>query len=73
MIDYLLIQSSFEGGSIPLIEALTCGTITIAPEIGLIPKSPYISYIVDDLDDLKLTDHNIDEIKFLSSWMNGFD
>ena len=39
-IDYLLVPSRIEGGPVPFMEALACGTMAIAPEIGVVPQFP---------------------------------
>jgi len=52
-IDYLLIPSLIEGGPVPFMEALACGTLSIAPPIGVIPEFPHIEYRTGDFDSLK--------------------
>lgn len=52
-IDYLLIPSLVEGGPVPFMEALACGTIAIAPQIGVIPQFPHIPYQTGNSDSLK--------------------
>ncbi len=52
-IDYLLIPSRLEGGPVPFMEALACGTLSIAPPIGVIPQFPHIPYKTGNIDDLK--------------------
>jgi len=51
-IDYLLVPSLYEGGPVPFMEALACGTMSIAPAIGVIPDFPHIEYKWNDLDSL---------------------
>lgn len=52
-IDLLLVPSRREGGPVPFFEALACGKLAIAPEIGAIPDYPHISYRVGDYESLK--------------------
>ena len=52
-IDYLLIPSLIEGGPVPFMEALACGTLSIAPPIGVIPQFPHIEYETGDITSLK--------------------
>lgn len=54
-IDYLLIPSIIEGGPVPFMEALACGTLSIAPPIGIIPQFPHVGYRTGDIDSLKAT------------------
>lgn len=54
-IDYLLIPAIKEGGPVPFMEALACGTMSIAPAIGVIPDFPYIHYEVGQIESLKKT------------------
>lgn len=73
-IDYLLVPSRIEGGPVPFMEALACGTMAIAPEIGVIPQFPHISYPVGDVSALKATlselaDEHIAQRAFLTSKM----
>lgn len=77
-IDYLLIPSRLEGGPVPFMEALACGTMAVAPEIGVIPQFPHISFPVGDLRALKnilleLADQHMLQRNFLSSQMRGID
>ena len=51
-IDYLLIPSLIEGGPVPFMEALACGTLSIAPNIGVIPEFTHIPYKRGDIDSL---------------------
>jgi hypothetical protein len=55
LIDYLLIPSRVEGGPVPVMEALACGKLSIAPPIGVIPSFPHIEYKTGDYEDLKKT------------------
>lgn len=58
-IDYLLIPSVREGGPVPFMEALACGTMSIAPAIGVIPDFPHIPYDVGSISSLKETIQNL--------------
>lgn len=77
-IDYLLVPSRVEGGPVPFMEALACGTMSIAPEIGVVPQFPHVSYPVGDVVSLKrvlleLADRHLLQRRFLSSKMRGID
>jgi glycosyltransferase involved in cell wall biosynthesis len=77
-IDYLLVPSRLEGGPVPFMEALACGTMSIAPEIGVIPQFSHISYPVGDINSLKklihkLADQHFSEKHKLSSEMRGIN
>jgi len=77
-VDYLLVPSRIEGGPVPFMEALACGTLSVAPEIGVIPQFPHISYPVGDTKALKktlldLADQHLLQRKFLTSRMKGLD
>jgi len=52
-IDYLLVPALYEGGPVPFMEALACGTMSIAPAIGVIPDFPHIEYKWGDIESLK--------------------
>ena len=52
-IDYLLITSRIEGGPVSFMEALACGTLSIAPPIGVVPEFPHVPYETGSLDSLK--------------------
>lgn len=52
-IDFLLIPSLIEGGPVPFMEALACGTLSIAPPIGVIPQFPHIEYSTGNIMSLK--------------------
>jgi hypothetical protein len=59
-------------------EALACGTMSIAPEIGVIPQFSHISYPVGDINALKklihkLADQHFSEKHKLSSEMRGIN
>ncbi len=75
-VDYLLVPSRIEGGPVPFMEALACGTMSIAPEIGVIPQFPHVSYPVGDVGALKnvllrLADQHIGQRQFLASTMRS--
>jgi len=77
-IDYLLVPSRVEGGPVPFMEALACGTMAIAPEIGVVPQFPHISYPIGDVTTLtrlllELADHHLLQRDFLSSRMKAID
>jgi glycosyltransferase involved in cell wall biosynthesis len=52
-IDYLLVPSRLEGGPVPFMEALACGTLAIAPPIGVVSQFPHVEYSVGDIQSLK--------------------
>lgn len=52
MVDFLLVPSLIEGGPVPFMEALACGTVSIAPEIGVIPEFTHITYEKGNIDSL---------------------
>ena len=52
-IDYLLVPSTIEGGPVPFMEALACGTLSIAPPIGVIPQFPHKEYETGNISSLK--------------------
>lgn len=58
-IDYLLVPSIYEGGPVPFMEALACGTMAIAPAIGVIPDFPHIEYKWNNIDSLKSVVKNL--------------
>lgn len=64
-IDFLLVPARIEGGPVPFMEALACGTMSIAPPIGVIPDFPHIEYPTGDLDGLKQRIRGVKE-EFLS-------
>ncbi|KXF76573.1 hypothetical protein ATN84_10965 [Paramesorhizobium deserti] len=77
-VNYLLVPSRLEGGPVPFMEALACGTMSIAPEIGVIPQFPHVSYPVGDVTALKkvlieLADQHVLQRHFLSSRMRGLN
>ncbi len=54
-IDYLLVPSLIDGGPVPFMEALACGTMAIAPPVGVVPQFPHSEYETGNLDSLKRT------------------
>lgn len=58
-IDYLLVPSLLEGGPVPFMEALACGTLAIAPPIGVIPMFPHIEYPTGDIEALKVVINDV--------------
>jgi glycosyltransferase involved in cell wall biosynthesis/tetratricopeptide (TPR) repeat protein len=52
-LDYLLVPSYYEGGPMPVLEALACGIEVIAPRVGFIDDYPHIEYAVGDAADLR--------------------
>jgi glycosyltransferase involved in cell wall biosynthesis len=54
-LDYLLITAKIEGGPVPVMEALACGTLAIAPAIGVVPEFPHVPYEVGSFPSLKAT------------------
>ena len=59
LIDFLLVTSRIEGGPVPFMEALACGTMAIAPSIGVIPEFSHIPYETGSLESLKETIHRL--------------
>ncbi|MEM9530711.1 MAG: glycosyltransferase [Pseudomonadota bacterium] len=52
-IDYLLVPAVYEGGPMPLLEALACGTPVIAPAVGFVGEFPHIPYENQDAESLQ--------------------
>lgn len=52
-LDYLLVTAAYEGGPMPVIEALAAGVEIIAPPVGFVPDYPHISYNPLDAEGLK--------------------
>ena len=52
-IDYLLVPALIEGGPVPFMEALACGTPSIAPPIGVVPQFTHVEYATGDVESLK--------------------
>jgi len=59
LIDFLLITARIEGGPVPFMEALACGTMSIAPQIGVVPEFAHIPYETGSIDSLKATIHRL--------------
>jgi len=77
-IDFLLVPSLIEGGPIPFMEALACGTLAIAPPIGVIPQFPHIEYDVGNIESLKNTIINVksnflDRKKGIAEYMQDYN
>ena len=77
-IDYLLIPSRLEGGPVPFMEALACGTLSIAPPIGVVPQFPHVPYPVGDIAQLKavllqLAEQHRRQRAWLAQHLNGID
>jgi hypothetical protein len=54
-VDFLLVPALREGGPVPFMEALACGTMAIAPAIGVVPDFPHVPYEVGSIESLKET------------------
>jgi glycosyltransferase involved in cell wall biosynthesis/tetratricopeptide (TPR) repeat protein/predicted SAM-dependent methyltransferase len=52
-LDYLLVPAYYEGGPMPVLEALACGVEVIAPRVGFVDDYPHIEYAVGDATDLR--------------------
>jgi len=52
-IDYLLVPAYYEGGPMPVLEALASGVEVIAPRVGFVDDYPHLEYNVGDADDLR--------------------
>ena len=52
-IDYLLVPSRYEGGPMPVLEALATGTPVISSEVGFVRELPHISFRTGDALDLR--------------------
>jgi hypothetical protein len=77
-IDFLLVPSRLEGGPVPFMEALACGTMSVAPPIGVIPQFPYVPYPVGDVVALRsvlldLARRHLSQRRFASQAMRGLD
>jgi glycosyltransferase involved in cell wall biosynthesis len=77
-IDFLLVPSRLEGGPVPFMEALACGTMSVAPAIGVIPQFPHVPYPVGDVAALKsvlldLARRHMSQRRFASRAMRGLD
>ena len=51
--DYILVPADYEGGPMPLLEALASGVEVIAPPIGFVPDYPHIEYETGSADSLR--------------------
>jgi len=77
-IDYLLVPSRLEGGPVPFMEALACGTMSIAPRIGVVPEFPHVPYEVGNLESLKkvlsdLAERHVLQRTFLTEKIRGYN
>ena len=77
-IDFLLVPALIEGGPVPFMEALACGTLSIAPHVGVVPQFPHIPYERGDIESLKkviqrLKAEHLSRKKQLSRWMEPYD
>lgn len=77
-IDYLLVPSLIEGGPVPFMEALACGTLAIAPPIGVIPEFPHIEYKTGDIESLKnvvkmCKEHYLERKRLISNHMANYN
>jgi glycosyltransferase involved in cell wall biosynthesis len=52
-VDYVLVPALYEGGPMPLLEALACGKEVIAPAVGFVRDYPHIPYRTGDVADLR--------------------
>ena len=59
LIDFLLVTARIEGGPVPFMEALACGTMAVAPGIGVIPEFPHVPYETGSLQSLKEVLHRL--------------
>ena len=59
LIDFLLVTARIEGGPVPFMEALACGTMAIAPGIGVIPEFAHVPYETGSLQSLKDVLHRL--------------
>lgn len=51
--DYILVPAHYEGGPMPLLEALACGVEVIAPRVGFVDEYPHIEFETGNADDLR--------------------
>lgn len=51
--DYILVPAHYEGGPMPLLEALACGVEVIAPRVGFVDEYPHIEFEVGNAEDLR--------------------
>lgn len=77
-IDYLLVPSRLEGGPVPFMEALACGTLAIAPPVGVVSQFPHVGYPAGDYQALRdtvlrLAEEHLNYREHLSSKMAGLD
>jgi glycosyltransferase involved in cell wall biosynthesis/predicted SAM-dependent methyltransferase len=53
VIDVLLVPALYEGGPMPLLEALASGKPVIAPPVGFVPEFPHIEYEAGNFEALR--------------------
>lgn len=51
--DYILVPAHYEGGPMPLLEALACGVEVIAPRVGFVDEYPHIEFETGSAEDLR--------------------
>ena len=53
LIDVLLVPSRYEGGPMPVLEALASGKEVLSPPVGFVPEFPHIEYEAGNFDELR--------------------
>ncbi len=53
IIDVLLVPALYEGGPMPVLEALASGKPVIAPPVGFVPQFPHIEYQAGNFEELR--------------------
>jgi glycosyltransferase involved in cell wall biosynthesis/predicted SAM-dependent methyltransferase len=51
--DYVLVPAHYEGGPMPLLEALASGVEVIAPRVGFVDEYPHIEFETGNAEDLR--------------------
>ncbi|MEZ5319970.1 MAG: glycosyltransferase [Vicinamibacterales bacterium] len=51
--DYILVPALYEGGPMPVLEALASGVEVIAPDVGFVEDYPHLAFETGDADDLR--------------------
>lgn len=82
-IDYLLVPSYYEGGPMPVLEALASGVEVIAPDVGFAGDYPHIPFALGDAADLRRVLRELVEIRLArrrsvadrtwDAWAEGHD